>query len=140
MKAPFSPYLAERVEGIRSLIAMLRQEYDYVSVLSTDSVGFAVRISRRAKSVSRETMTTERGHVVRVCKDGLYSEAAFNRFDPDRAEETAAWIRETLNAQLAVLRAAGGKLSVAKEHGWLRSEGKDYEVKDGDICHFLFNV
>lgn len=38
------------------------------------------------------------------------------------------------------LMEAGGKLSVAKEHGWLRSEGKDYEVKDGDICHFLFNV
>ena len=33
-----------------------------------------------------------------------------------------------------------GKLSAAKEKGWLRSEGKDYEVKDGDICHFLFNV
>ena len=33
-----------------------------------------------------------------------------------------------------------GKLSVAKEKGWLRSEGKEYEVKDGDICHFLFNV
>ena len=38
------------------------------------------------------------------------------------------------------LMEAGGKLSVAKEHGWLRSEGKEYEVKDGDICHFLFNV
>ncbi len=35
---------------------------------------------------------------------------------------------------------AGGKISAAKEKGWLRSEGKDYEVKDGDICHFLFNV
>ncbi|MDO4518257.1 MAG: redox-regulated ATPase YchF [Bacillota bacterium] len=38
------------------------------------------------------------------------------------------------------LMEAGGKLSTAKEHGWLRSEGKDYEMKDGDICHFLFNV
>ncbi len=38
------------------------------------------------------------------------------------------------------LMEAGGKLSTAKEHGWLRSEGKEYEVKDGDICHFLFNV
>ena len=38
------------------------------------------------------------------------------------------------------LMECGGKLSAAKEHGWLRSEGKDYEVKDGDICHFLFNV
>lgn len=33
-----------------------------------------------------------------------------------------------------------GKLSAAKEHGWLRSEGKDYEMKDGDVVHFLFNV
>ena len=38
------------------------------------------------------------------------------------------------------LMEAGGKLSTAKEHGWLRSEGRDYEVKDGDSCHFLFNV
>ncbi len=28
----------------------------------------------------------------------------------------------------------------AKEEGKLRSEGKDYIVKDGDVLHFLFNV
>ena len=33
-----------------------------------------------------------------------------------------------------------GKLSAAKEKGWLRSEGKEYAVKDGDVMHFLFNV
>jgi len=33
-----------------------------------------------------------------------------------------------------------GKLSAAKEKGWLRSEGKEYVVKDGDVMHFLFNV
>ncbi len=38
------------------------------------------------------------------------------------------------------LMECGGKISAAKEHGWLRSEGKDYEVKDGDVVHFLFNV
>lgn len=38
------------------------------------------------------------------------------------------------------LMEAGGKMSVAKERGWLRSEGKEYEIKDGDVCHFLFNV
>ena len=27
----------------------------------------------------------------------------------------------------------------AKEAGRLRSEGKDYIVKDGDVLHFLFN-
>lgn len=28
----------------------------------------------------------------------------------------------------------------AKEKGLLRVEGKEYEVKDGDVCHFRFNV
>jgi ribosome-binding ATPase YchF (GTP1/OBG family) len=28
----------------------------------------------------------------------------------------------------------------AKEAGKLRSEGKDYVVKDGDVIHFRFNV
>jgi hypothetical protein len=31
----------------------------------------------------------------------------------------------------------GGE-AAAREKGLLRTEGKDYVVKDGDICHFLF--
>ncbi len=33
-----------------------------------------------------------------------------------------------------------GSESVARERGWIRSEGKNYEVKDGDVCVFKFNV
>ena len=33
-----------------------------------------------------------------------------------------------------------GSLGAAKEKGLLRSEGKDYVMKDGDVVHFLFNV
>ena len=35
---------------------------------------------------------------------------------------------------------SGGNLVHAKEKGLVRSEGKEYVVKDGDIIHFLFNV
>ena len=35
---------------------------------------------------------------------------------------------------------SGGNLATAKEKGLLRSEGKEYVVKDGDVMHFLFNV
>ncbi|MBQ1907103.1 MAG: DUF933 domain-containing protein, partial [Firmicutes bacterium] len=31
-------------------------------------------------------------------------------------------------------------LAAAREKGWLRSEGRDYVMKDGDIVNFLFNV
>lgn len=34
----------------------------------------------------------------------------------------------------------GGNLATAREKGLLKSEGKEYIVKDGDVIHFLFNV
>ena len=33
-----------------------------------------------------------------------------------------------------------GSISQARNKGWLRSEGKEYIVKEGDIMEFLFNV
>ena len=107
MKAPFSPYLTALAPGLKRLIALLRQRYDYVSVLSTDSVGFQAAISQRAKSVARETMTTERGTVVRVYRGGLYSEAAFTGFSPDRVQETFDRITWELDAQLSLLETLG---------------------------------
>ena len=38
------------------------------------------------------------------------------------------------------LCAVEGSMAAARERGQLRLEGKDYEVKDGEICHFRFNV
>jgi len=33
-----------------------------------------------------------------------------------------------------------GSIAAARSRGWLRTEGKDYVVEDGDVMHFLFNV
>ena len=33
-----------------------------------------------------------------------------------------------------------GSMTAAKEKGLVRSEGKEYIMQDGDICHFRFNV
>ncbi len=33
-----------------------------------------------------------------------------------------------------------GNLVAAKAKGWVRSEGKEYEMRDGDVVNFLFNV
>ncbi len=107
MKAPFSEYLNSLVPGLRKLIELLEKDYDYVSVLSTDSKGLAVRISQHSKSVGNRTMTTERGTVVRVYKDGLYCEYALNEFDPGCPEEAAEEIKSALDAQLEVLKATG---------------------------------
>ena len=110
MKAPFSAYLTSLAPALQKLIALLGEKYDYVSALSTDSKGFRISIGQRAKAVANETMTTERGTVIRVYRDGLYSEYAFNRMDPEHPEKTAAEAMAALDAQLAVLRAVGSKV------------------------------
>ena len=107
MKAPFSAYLNSLRGGLKDLIALLRQDYEYVSVLATDSKGLAVRISQRSRSVSSETMTTERGVVVRVCRDGQYSEYALNTFDPEKPEQAAEDIRAAFRRQQELLRLTG---------------------------------
>ena len=103
VKAPFSPYLDAIAPGLKKLVALLGEDFDYVSVLSTDSVGFTAMISQRAKTVNHSTMMTERGSVIRVRRGGLYSEYAFNRFDPERPELTAAEARRVLGEQFALL-------------------------------------
>lgn len=110
MKAPFSAYLSSIAPAMKQLVDMLSEDFDYVSVLSTDSVGFRISISQQSKSVSNQNLTTERGNVVRVYKNGLYSEAAFNDLDPERIGEKAAQIKQTLGAQFALLEACGSQI------------------------------
>ena len=38
------------------------------------------------------------------------------------------------------LMEVGGSLAAAKEKGFIRSEGKEYVMNDGDVVNFLFNV
>ena len=107
MKAPFSPYLEGLCPVLKELVDILGSDYDYVSALSTDSKGFTLRVSQRNKSLSNENMTTERGTVLRVRKDGLYSEYAFDDPAGETAESLAARAKSALDAQLALIRATG---------------------------------
>ena len=106
MKARFSSYLTSIRPGLEKVRELLERKYDYVSILATDSRGLVVRISSQSKSVGSQTMTTERGIVIRVCRDGLYSEYALNRFDPERAQETADEAYFALEDQMRVLASA----------------------------------
>ena len=107
MKAPFSQYLVSIKSAIKALIESLEKDYNYVSALATDSKGFAVRVSQTSKSVSSETMTTERGIVLRVCRNGLYSEYALNSFDPASPLAEAEEIKKALDRQFALLESTG---------------------------------
>ncbi|HEX9440313.1 MAG TPA: DUF933 domain-containing protein, partial [Roseiflexaceae bacterium] len=48
------------------------------------------------------------------------------------------FIRAEIVAYDDLIKAGG--MAEAKKVGAVRLEGKQYVVKDGDVCHFLFNV
>ena len=110
MKAPFSAYLSEIKDSLKQLISLLGRHFDYVSILATDSKGLAVRISQKARSVSSETMTTERGIVIRVCKNGSYSEYALNTFNPADLQKVSEKIIMEFACQQQVLESCGIKV------------------------------
>ena len=109
MKAPFSAYLDSIEPALRSLVEILGEEYEYVSILSTDSVGFQLSLSQHSKAVTNQNRTTERGSVVRVYRAGRYSEFAFNEFDPECVAEKAAEINAELEKQFALLALCGSE-------------------------------
>ena len=114
MKAPFSHYLNSIAPGLKELIKLLRQHYDYVSVLASDSTGFSLRVSQRNKAASDPNFT-ERGNVIRVYKDGLYSEYAFDHFDPNNPSETVDLAKKELDKQLGLIRLTHTKIYDTKK-------------------------
>ncbi len=102
MKSEFSRYLASKQQDCEVLISLLLEHYDYASVLASDVSGTSFSVSRRQKGI-REVSLAERGFVVRVYKNGLYSEYSFNVFED--VQETADKIIRELDEQLAILSA-----------------------------------
>ncbi len=126
MKAEFSEYLTQTAPAIRTMIARLQEHFDYVSVLATDSTGFRISISQKARDISSETMMTERGNVIRVYRDGLYSEYAFNEPDLANPEAQAEAIRQELEKQIELLRLTGTEVY---ETGKLADEPQELFVE-----------
>ena len=100
MKAKFSTYLNEISPTLKDLLGLLEKDYDYISILSTDSKGLSVAISKFQKAISNKTLGVERGSVIRVYKDGLYSEYAFNNEDLNDLNALYEKIKDTLDKQL----------------------------------------
>ena len=107
MKAPFSAYLQKLAPTMKELIGILEKDCEYVSILSTDSVGFSASVSQTAKNISGTNRTTERGNVVRIRRHGQYSEFAFNDMEGKTAAQLAEEMLAIFDRQTAMLTALG---------------------------------
>ena len=123
MKVPFSEYLTKIAPSVKKVIDDLKTDHDYVSALCTDSKGLTVRIGHRSRSISNQTMTTERGVVFRVCQGKKYAEVALNTADWNDLGAIIGFIRSELAMQDEMLK----KLDVsAYETGILDDEPLEF--------------
>ena len=104
MKVPFSEYLNKIAPSVKTVIDDLKKDHDYVSALCTDSKGLMVRIGHRSRSISNQTMTTERGVVFRVCQGKKYAEVALNTADWNDLGVIIGFIRSELAMQDEMLK------------------------------------
>ena len=77
MKVAMSPFLMSQTENLRRLVAELSKQFPYVSVLGIDSLGKQYVVQKVSIHVG-ESRWTERGFVLRVYHDSIYSEFSFN--------------------------------------------------------------
>jgi GTP-binding protein YchF len=110
---------------------------EYLAELKMDSSGLDKLIKKSYEILNLITFFTsgpEESKAWTVKRDALAPQAA----GVIHTDFEHGFIRaEVINWQDFVNN--GGEVG-AKEKGLIRLEGKDYNMKDGDVCHFRFNV
>ena len=101
MLAKQSEYLLNNKPALKKLLELLEPHFDYVSILATDVTGTTFMVSQRQSNIS-EFSDAERGFVVRVYKEGGYSEYSFNKLE--NIDELADKIISSLDRQSSALK------------------------------------
>jgi TldD protein len=96
LKTVGSEFLARSKPHVRRLIDMLSKEYQYVSVLGTDTRGKIYRVSKTGTEIN-DIMLAERGFVVRVHNGVNYSEYSFNEIDENKLQDIVEDINDKLH-------------------------------------------
>lgn len=107
-------FLKAKKPLLRELISLLRENYEYVSVLAVDSYSKKFSVSRGGLNVAEDPMFTKRGFVVRVYKDGKYGEYSFNDLHADGVRQVADEIVKVLGG-LSLLAKPEDKIELYEE-------------------------
>ncbi len=152
--------LAEDNDHVRTVREYAAKEGADVVKISAQIEGEIAELEPEEAAMFLETLGLTESGLERLVKVGFHS-LGLQTFLTAGEKETRAW---TIKKGTKAPQAAGeihtdiergfiraevieweklieaGNLVNAKAKGWVRSEGKEYEMRDGDVVNFLFNV
>ena len=124
---------------VESELIELREEErdDYLNGLGVEEGGLIslIKATYRLLGLSTYFTTGETETKAWTISDGMTAPQAAGVIHTDFEK---GFIRAQTISYEKLLEA--GSLSEARNKGWLRSEGKEYVVNEGDVMEFLFNV
>ena len=133
MSKNFSTFLRNKHDTLKKIVELLSQHFEYVSILASDCQGQDIAVSEKQISV-KDSSYNERGFVIRVYKDGLYSEFSFDEIlTVDEIVEKvikSVDIKEPLEKSIYV-KTVPNPLYVEEKIEWNLEE--DPEFTDGEI-------
>ena len=103
MKAKMSSFLENSKPILKKLVEILRKDFNYVSILGTDTFGTKYSINRNGADIN-DSMWNERGFVVRVHNGINYSEFSFNELNGEALDALVSKIKTTLTSQKNILK------------------------------------
>jgi len=106
VKVQDSAFLLKVKPLLKRLISELSKDYDYVSVLGTDVSGKSYSVLTTGISLS-DSNWTERGFVVRLFNESIYSEYSFNELSEENFKQVLNNIREETEKSLRNSKAKG---------------------------------
>lgn len=123
--------LEEEIAGLRE-----DEQVEYIKELGLDQSGLDKLIKASYEVLGLITFLTTGADETRawtVKRDSKAPQAA----GVIHTDFTKGFIRaEVINWQKFI---EAGSEAKARELGWIRTEGKDYVIQDGDVCNFLIN-
>lgn len=93
MKVLFSKFLESKESLVKKMIQELSKEYDYVSILCTDTENKSYDVSEKSTTISN-SMWEERGFVLRVYSDSHYVEYSFNELNENNFDKLMEDIKD----------------------------------------------
>ncbi len=102
MKVEHSTYLMNVKPLARQLVTRLLEEFAYVSLLGTDTVGKLYNMKKTGVNLN-DSKWSERGFVLRVYNGQNYSEHSFNHLSESNLEMVIEEIKETANAVFSLM-------------------------------------
>ncbi|MBE5961102.1 MAG: TldD/PmbA family protein [Lachnospiraceae bacterium] len=96
MKVSSSTFLSQKKILLKQLLERLCKEYDYASVLASDTFSKTYRVSKRGTVIAEDSLLSTRGYVIKVYDGKGYAEYSFNCLEKDNIEDILKKIRKHL--------------------------------------------